>query len=744
MFIEDNNPIKDVAEINVGSLYIDKSPFFNKPPDPRPYMTVVVNKMQFSPLVDTGAVVCVLAITNESELEPYREKLLPVKVVVNTVHAQRTPALGIMNLKYTFGNRRAVVPTVVIMVKKRQFILGMNFFRAFDIRLTVSPDCYAPKTTFSVFDATNVETIDDGNVNELSQSTEQANNESSSLHLQNHDPNAAMNAENTTKSMQNDTLLPEDDCIYPSTDSAVPAATTGVSRSSKLSSGETSPLMSVQNLLEQLIRLTTAFLTNAGGEFSDLSQTRPDKGLMETLSLGIGVMDVENYEEYEMAVVLAKVLTPLTTGQTKSMVMKPIKYMDPADLMHRTGWATNCRFDADVNESAVELTAIFDLLEMALGPPNDVEIGESKLAQDQAEVTSAASIVNTAAGNEDTVNDVLPEKIESVTLPHELNLEQHQRLKQVQESFPYTPQSGPLNKTQSYIQRINLVPGAVPVRRQQYPLSPYVLEEVRVEIDKLLERDIIEPIDSSPWRWPFLWVRKKTGGGRICLDARGLNTLTIPDAYPSLNVDQILRSLPQAKYITGLDMTQAFHQIEIAKEDRGKTAFAVDNRFYCYKRAVMGFRNSPADLTKMLDNIFHDMTPSVYHYVDDFIILSSTFDEHIRTLEEVARRLKAHNLTISREKSSFCHKRLSFLGYILTEKGLEANPDRIQPILTYKRPETVKDVRRLVGLANWYRRFMPNAAEKLAPLSDLITKDSKQKSSGQRRRNVRLLNSKDV
>lgn len=140
-----------------------------------------------------------------------------------------------------------------------------------------------------------------------------------------------------------------------------------------------------------------------------------------------------------------------------------------------------------------------------------------------------------------------------------------------------------------------------------------------------------------------------------------------------------------------LNMTQAFHQIEIAPEDRQKTAFAIDNQFYCYKRAVMGFKNSPADLTKTLARIFHDMAPSVYHYVDDFIILSETFEEHLLVLTEVARRLRKHNLTISREKSCFCYKRLAFLGYILTEEGLSPNPDRILPILNYKRPDNVKE-----------------------------------------------------
>lgn len=171
-------------------------------------------------------------------------------------------------------------------------------------------------------------------------------------------------------------------------------------------------------------------------------------------------------------------------------------------------------------------------------------------------------------------------------------------------------------------------------------------------------------------------------------------------------------------------MTQAFHQIPIAEHDRIKTAFAVGSQFYCYKRAIMGFTNSPADLAKMLDKIFHDLMPKVFHYVDDFIILSDTFEEHMSLLCEVAERLRQANLTISKSKSLFCHSKLTFLGYVLAENGLSANLERIAPILEYQRPRTVKELRRFVGLITWYRRFIHNVAEILAPLTNMLKGDN--------------------
>lgn len=334
--------------------------------------------------------------------------------------------------------------------------------------------------------------------------------------------------------------------------------------------------------------------------------------------------------------------------------------------------------------------------------------------------------IRTATGANDSYEDVRREKHTCVSEPHRLTEEQKRVLEEVMLEFPYTKESGPLNCTPIYQQRIN-TGDAAPQIRKQYPMSPYILTEVEKEIEKLIERDIIEPINFSPWRWPILWVKKKDGGGRICLDARGLNKVTVRDGYPTLRVDSILQNLPKAKFITCLDMTQAFHQISIAPEDRIKTAFAVGHRMYCYKRATMGFTNSPADLAKVLDQIFGDLIPHVYHYVDDFIILSSAFEEHINLLREVAKRLREAQLTVSKKKSLFCHKKITFLGYVLTGDGLIVNPERALPILEYKRPETIKELRRLIGLVGWYRRFIPRAAEILAPLSDLTKGGGKQK-----------------
>lgn len=334
--------------------------------------------------------------------------------------------------------------------------------------------------------------------------------------------------------------------------------------------------------------------------------------------------------------------------------------------------------------------------------------------QSEQEADDAIDITRELVINDE---DITPPKMPCVKLPHKLTPEQRQTLDSVLDLFTSTADSGPLNKT-SAIEHVIDTTGK-PIMRKQYPMSPYVMEKVQVELDKMKARDIIVDIDYSPWRSPILVVGKKDGGSRVCLDARELNKVTVPNAYPITDTNQILSRLKNTKYLSSIDLSQAFFQIPLAKDSRFKTAFAFGNRLYCFKRMTMGLRNSPATLAVLIDKIFRDLHPHAFAYVDDFIICTDTFEEHVRILAIIARRLTEVGLTISSSKSHFCCKRLEFLGYILSEDGLSANPSRITAILDIPQPTTTKEVRRFIGAAGWYRRFINDFAGITAPLTDL-------------------------
>lgn len=330
----------------------------------------------------------------------------------------------------------------------------------------------------------------------------------------------------------------------------------------------------------------------------------------------------------------------------------------------------------------------------------------------------------TSEDHNDTEQDIEAPKISPVTVPHTLTEAQKEMLDSVLTLFSSTNVDGELSMTNA-IEHIIDTGDAKPIMRRQYPMSPIQLEKVQKELDKMTASGIITEIKYSPWRSPILAVKKKDGGVRVCLDARELNKVTIPNAYPITDTNSIVAQLKTTKYMSSIDLSQAFHQVPLEKTSQEKTAFTIGNKMLCYKRMTMGLRNSPATLAILIDQIFRDLHPYAFSYVDDFIICSETFEHHIQLLTTIAHRLAKFGLTISPNKSHFCCKQLEFLGYILTEDGLSANLARTAAIRQFPRPTSVKEVRRLLGAAGWYRRFIPGFAEICAPITALLSKNKK-------------------
>lgn len=325
------------------------------------------------------------------------------------------------------------------------------------------------------------------------------------------------------------------------------------------------------------------------------------------------------------------------------------------------------------------------------------------------------TFTSTAKANEDFERP----KIENVTKPYELTLGESERLAKVLDRFTYTTDTGVLNVTSKIKHHID-TGEAEPIIKRQYPHSPYQQAELKKVAEQQEKQGIIKKITHSNWRSPILPVPKPDGSVRMCLDARALNKVTIVNTYPMPDVNLILAQLRKSRYITSIDLSQAFFQVALDEESQLKTAFAVGNQLYCYQRMTMGLRNSPATLASLIESIFKNLEPRAFAYCDDFIICTETFDEHMELLTEVAKRLNEANLTISRTKSHFVCKQLKFLGYILSEQGLSIDPERIKAIRNYKQPVTVKQVRSFIGAVGWVSRFIIKFAEKSAPLIDLI------------------------
>lgn len=319
------------------------------------------------------------------------------------------------------------------------------------------------------------------------------------------------------------------------------------------------------------------------------------------------------------------------------------------------------------------------------------------------------------------VGSIEADKQINVTEEMVLSKTDAEQLQAVLKLMPFG-KKGVLSKT-SLLRHTIDTGSATPIKQTQYIISPYVQKEVHAEIDRLLEIGAIFPC-CSPWNNPMIVVRKATGKVRLCLDARKLNAVTSKDAYPQPQLNRILSQLTGTRVLSSIDFSDAYHQVELDESSKIKTAFSISGKgFFAYARMPFGLCNSGATLCRLIDQVLGcDLEPNVFVYMDDVIIASETVEHHLELLSKIAKRLKDAGLTISAEKSRFCMKRLKYLGHIVGEGNISPDPGGIAPILEYPQPKSAKDIRRLLGMAGWYRRFIPNFATMSAPLSDLLKK----------------------
>lgn len=270
---------------------------------------------------------------------------------------------------------------------------------------------------------------------------------------------------------------------------------------------------------------------------------------------------------------------------------------------------------------------------------------------------------------------------------------------------------------------------AKPFKVRQYPMSPFMLEMLNKELDEMLRLNVIEPSHSS-WNSPVLLVKKKSGEYRFCFDGRRLNSVTKRDAYPLPRVDRILSMLRDAKFISSIDLRKAFWQIPLCESSREKTAFSVPGRgLFHFKVVPFGLINSAQCQQRLMDAVFGPkLEPKVFCYLDDIIVTSSSFEEHLQILREVFERLRAANLTVNLEKCQFFKSSLKYLGFVVDGNGLRTDPDKVSSMINYPRPKTTTEIKRFIGMTSWYRKFICHFSTLVAPLNDLIKAKKKNQS----------------
>ena len=263
---------------------------------------------------------------------------------------------------------------------------------------------------------------------------------------------------------------------------------------------------------------------------------------------------------------------------------------------------------------------------------------------------------------------------------------------------------------------------APPVSKMMYRLSPKEKECAETMVKGLLDKGWIKP-SKSPYSSPILFVQKKDGSLRMCVNYRPLNKVTRKDRYPLPLISDLLDRLHGATVFSSLDLRSGYHQIKIASENVPKTAFITHKGLYEYLVQPFGLTNAPAVFQREMNKVFGHL-PFVLIYLDDILIFSKTEEEHIQHLEQVLRLLKPNELYAKLSKCSFMQRETKFLGYVISQNGVHVDPEKIAVVQKWKQPCDIKELRSFLGLTNFFKRFIQGYSKLVALLIEL-TKPTK-------------------
>ncbi|KAL8563286.1 hypothetical protein ACOMHN_058784 [Nucella lapillus] len=261
-----------------------------------------------------------------------------------------------------------------------------------------------------------------------------------------------------------------------------------------------------------------------------------------------------------------------------------------------------------------------------------------------------------------------------------------------------------------------------PVHVKAYPIPYATRQVVEEEVEKMLELGVIEP-SRSPYSAPVVIVRKKSGEHRFCVDYRRLNNVTKVDAEVIPNVEDLFAqiSTPKSKYFTRIDLSKGYWQIALSEDSKEATAFSTPTGLFQWRVLPFGMVNAPAVFTRMMRKLLKGLK-GVENFMDDILIASETWEEHMSQLAEVLLRLRRANLTARPTKCQIGYPDLEFLGFVVGENTKQPEKSKIERMLSSARPKSKTEVRSLLGLIGFYREFVPNFAAITSPLSDLTKK----------------------
>ena len=272
---------------------------------------------------------------------------------------------------------------------------------------------------------------------------------------------------------------------------------------------------------------------------------------------------------------------------------------------------------------------------------------------------------------------------------------------------------------------IDLIPETEPISIPPYRMAPAEMRELKAQLEDLLSKGFIR-LSISPWGAPVLFVKKKDGSLRLCIDYRQLNRVTIRNQYPLPRIDELFDQLQGSRVYSKIDLRSGYHQLRVQESDVHKTAFRTRYGHYEFLVMPFGLTNAPAAFMDLMNRVFQPyLDRFVIVFIDDILVYSGSSEEHSEHLRIVLQTLRERQLYAKLSKCQFWLDRVAFLGHVISAEGVSVDPQKIEAVVNWKPPKNVSEVRSFLGLAGYYRKFVEGFSKIAAPLTKLTRKDVK-------------------
>ncbi len=264
---------------------------------------------------------------------------------------------------------------------------------------------------------------------------------------------------------------------------------------------------------------------------------------------------------------------------------------------------------------------------------------------------------------------------------------------------------------------------AAPIKQNPYRIPPYRQDAVKDELQYMLEIGAIEK-GTSEWSSPLVPVLKPDNTVRPCIDFRKVNSVTRADAYPIPRLEDCIDRIGQASFVSKFDLLKGYWQVPLTHRAKQVSAFCTADQLYLCRVLPFGMKKAPATFQRLMNTITAGLA-NVVTYIDDVVVYSSSWTDHIVHIDQLFERLEAAGLVVNLPKCEFGKGQVTYLGHLVGRGSVRPRQAKVQAIADLSTPTTKRQLMRLLGMSGFYRRFVPNFADVVAPLTNLLKKGIK-------------------